>query len=594
MKKAGIIFIVCIFASGVSAGVIFSDDFDDGVLDSAWNVSFNNVISWTYTEAGTTLTVTEITMDPSVTGIVPGAVTLSRNVGSLSDFTVDCGISWDAEGLDSRIEVLSIYLMSGGQQVAYIAYDDSWVQTTAEKEARIIDDPDYYHSGQGSLPYAGSAVLTITRSQGLMKFYWDGELVHSLYNDTLIDEVAIQFRRSSYYASTFGTLSVDYIEVSEPTVPSGCLVSRYEFNGNADDSVGSNNGTLQNDATTVIDAERGQVLSLDGINDYVSFSDLLVTTTEFTIAAWANMTGTGGGEEHTNTIFSQRDDTTGDNYCAIVLAAEAISPGSAAGIRSSNGTMQVIYDSVQYYGEWHHYAMTVSSDYFAYYVDGYLIDQIPNTQLGDYTTSINYVQIGKRRFNGRDRGFFNGLIDDVRFYDCALSQAEINSLFPVEVAVDIKPGSCSNPVNVKSKGVLPVVIFGSEDINVNSIDVASVKLAGVNPIRSSYEDVSSPGTDVNDCNAPEYLPDGYVDLALKFGTQQILEAIGDVNDGDIIELQLNAVLYDETIIFGSDFIEIKGFHKLPKKADINKDGIVDLADFAILTEDWLRSNIAEN
>jgi len=186
------------------------------------------------------------------------------------------------------------------------------------------------------------------------------------------------------------------------------------------------------------------------------------------------------------------------------------------------------------------------------------------------------------------------MIDDVRVYDHALSQDQINTLFPIEVAVDIKPGSCSNPVNVKSKGVLPVVIYGSEDIDVNSIDVASIKLAGVNPIRSSYDDISGPVTDANDCNTLEYLPDGYVDLTLKFDTQQILQVIGDVNDGDIIELQLNAVLYDETIIFGSDFIEIKGFHKLPKKADINKDGIVDLADFAILTEDWLRSNIAEN
>ena len=588
MKKAGIILTVFVLTVNVSAGVIFSDDFDDGVLDNAWNVSFDNVTGWTYTESGTELTVTDITMDPSITGIVPGAVTLSRNVGNLSDFTVDCGISWDAQGLDSRIEVLGIYLMSGGQEVAYIAYDDSWVQTTAEKEARIIDDPDYYHSGQGSLPYSGSAVLTITRSQGMIKFYWDGELIHSLYNDTLIDEVAIKFRRSSYYASTFGTLSVDYIEVSEPTVPSGCLVSRYEFNGNADDSVGSKHRTFQNGATTAIDAERGEVLSLDGINDYVSFSDMLVTTTEFTIAAWANMAGTGGGEEFTNTIFSQRDDLTGDNYCAIVLAAEAISPGSAAGIRSSNGTMQVLYSSVQDYGEWHHYAMTVSSDHLSYYVDGHLVDQIVNTQLGDYTTSIDYVQIGKRRFNGRDRGFLNGMIDDVRVYDHALSQDEINSFFPIEVAVDIKPGNCYNPVNVKSKGVLPVVIYGSEYLDVNSIDVASIKLAGVNPIRSSYEDISSPVADVNDCNAPEYMPDGFVDLKLKFDTQQILGAIGDVNDGDFIELQLNAVLYDETIIYGSDFIEIKGFHKAPKKADLNTDGIVDLADFAILTEDWLQ------
>jgi hypothetical protein len=57
------------------------------------------------------------------------------------------------------------------------------------------------------------------------------------------------------------------------------------------------------------------------------------------------------------------------------------------------------------------------------------------------------------------------------------------------VLLDIKPESCPNPINTKSKGVLPVAILGTGDFDVTDIDVASISLEGVDPIRSSVEDV---------------------------------------------------------------------------------------------------------
>ncbi|MBN1391621.1 MAG: NHL repeat-containing protein, partial [Sedimentisphaerales bacterium] len=68
------------------------------------------------------------------------------------------------------------------------------------------------------------------------------------------------------------------------------------------------------------------------------------------------------------------------------------------------------------------------------------------------------------------------------------------------VMVDIKPGVCPNPVNVKSKGVLPAAILGTADFDVTKIDPASIRLAGVAPLRSAYKDVAAPASDINDCN----------------------------------------------------------------------------------------------
>jgi len=129
----------------------------------------------------------------------------------------------------------------------------------------------------------------------------------------------------------------------------------------------------------------------------------------------------------------------------------------------------------------------------------------------------------------------------------------------ITVYVDIKPGSCPNPLNVKSKGVLPVAILGSEDLDVTDIDPASIRLGGVvAPLRSSIEDVSHPWN-VEDCE--DYGVDGYDDLTLKFDNQQIVAALvaafdEDIEDGDVFELNLTGTLADDTQIEGADTVLI--------------------------------------
>ena len=50
---------------------------------------------------------------------------------------------------------------------------------------------------------------------------------------------------------------------------------------------------------------------------------------------------------------------------------------------------------------------------------------------------------------------------------------------PESVTVDIKPQSCLNPLNVKSKGMLPVAILGSDVFDVNEIDIDSLEILGI-------------------------------------------------------------------------------------------------------------------
>ena len=162
------------------------------------------------------------------------------------------------------------------------------------------------------------------------------------------------------------------------------------------------------------------------------------------------------------------------------------------------------------------------------------------------------------------------------------------------IAVDIKPASCPNPLNVKSKGVLPVAILGSESFDVTTIDATSIRLKGVGPVRHSFEDVAAPALDIADCNCVEDGPDGFIDLTLKFKTQEIVETLGEVEKDDVVTLELTGVLFDETPIEGADCILIRGRHKPFSRGDINKDGVVNLLDFIMVSEDWLKSSITED
>jgi len=180
--------------------------------------------------------------------------------------------------------------------------------------------------------------------------------------------------------------------------------------------------------------------------------------------------------------------------------------------------------------------------------------------------------------------------------DGGIADIWVSNLISRQVEIDIKPGSCPNPLNLFSRGVLPVAILGGEDFDVNSIDIATLRLAGAAPVRSNFEDVAGPGIDANDCDCNTIGPDGYADMVLKFKTQDVVEQIHSELDGDLVkddwlELMLTGQLYDQTPIEGADCVVIVG--KVPqslaaRKADINKDGRVDNFDFATLSEYWLQ------
>lgn len=140
----------------------------------------------------------------------------------------------------------------------------------------------------------------------------------------------------------------------------------------------------------------------------------------------------------------------------------------------------------------------------------------------------------------------------------------------ITAALDIKPGSCPNPLNVipfedppddaklKKGGILPLAILGTDEFDVYDIDISTVRFQGVAPLKDSYEDVAAPLADGDECDCTEAGPDGFTDLTLKFDKQDIVSTVGAGATGQIVPLTLTGLLMDGTPFEATDCVRIIG------------------------------------
>ena len=197
------------------------------------------------------------------------------------------------------------------------------------------------------------------------------------------------------------------------------LIHEYTFNtGAVVDSVGSINGSLVGDAAIV-----GGQLVLDGDGDYVQLDGYAIPTgtSAITVALQAQQTGRRAGDYVE--LISQGLSIVGPNY------------GFYFG-HDPNGRMrftdQFLSTSVVFPtdGLFHDYVLTSdTTNGTRFYIDGVLIFSDPsavNTVGGGIETRIG------EQFCCTE--FFEGLIDNVRIYEGALTAEEVAVLFePPEV-----------------------------------------------------------------------------------------------------------------------------------------------------------------
>lgn len=140
------------------------------------------------------------------------------------------------------------------------------------------------------------------------------------------------------------------------------------------------------------------------------------------------------------------------------------------------------------------------------------------------------------------------------------------------VHLDIKPGSCPNPVNPRNKGVVPMAIVGSESFDVTQIDSHTLMLRrsdGVGGIVTPLSGPPGPGITTGDvatpfaaelCDCHGVGGDGIDDLLLKFSTRQLAGAfeLSGLPSGLSVMLTLTGSLLDGTAFEASDCVVIPG------------------------------------
>lgn len=120
--------------------------------------------------------------------------------------------------------------------------------------------------------------------------------------------------------------------------------------------------------------------------------------------------------------------------------------------------------------------------------------------------------------------------------------------------VDVKPDICEKSVNVNSNGVIPVGILASKDLDVNDIDLSTIRLNGVAPKMSSIADLGGfyEKEEACDCDPTDF--DGIMDLDLKFDTRVIVATLGKVTDGEKVTVALSFDTMDGKSWTGEDCI----------------------------------------
>ena len=91
----------------------------------------------------------------------------------------------------------------------------------------------------------------------------------------------------------------------------------------------------------------------------------------------------------------------------------------------------------------------------------------------------------------------------------------------IEVLVDIKPGSSTNPINLSSTGTIPVAILSTSILDARTVDPASVCFGDAES--PAERDCAAANGGIEDING-----DGRPDLLLRYRTRQTGMDLGDI------------------------------------------------------------------
>ncbi|MEM3616614.1 MAG: LamG-like jellyroll fold domain-containing protein [Candidatus Bathyarchaeia archaeon] len=393
------------FGSMKASNLLFFDDFNDGVADG-WteHVGTWNVINGEY----------HVRVGTYENGIT------TVNELNLTNCIIETKLRFGDAEEGYRAGIVFRYDDSG----YYYAFE---ISNNWEKAELIYYTPTA--SGYGYI-FASVNYTVQTNVNYTMKVKIDGNVFRGYINgDEVVSGTNANLTAGKVgLRARCGDVFYDDFKVFEfPVYP---LVGCWNFNEGTgliahDTSGNSNNGILVN-SPSWINGQYGKALHFNGIDSYVEVphSNSLVNS-NFTIEAWIYLDEDIGNQE-ARIVSKQQDNLHEYTLCIFGNGYEG-SNGNQLVLSIANGFTVVKLKSNNYLSKevWYHVAATHEGTLSKLYINGDLDASGATTTLVLSNTEV--LTIGCLKMGNHLNWFFKGIIDEVKIYNRALSQSEIQA-----------------------------------------------------------------------------------------------------------------------------------------------------------------------
>jgi len=208
------------------------------------------------------------------------------------------------------------------------------------------------------------------------------------------------------------------------------LIGHWAFDEGVDaiaaDSSGQGNDATISNGTWGSDATRDSYLIFNGFDTLVDpgfIQPVMTDTNDFTWAFWVNSQEAIGGPQQNAIIIGNRNDSAGLDFTPRQFIK--VTPTKFEWHQEGSGADNLdVADLVV--GNWHHVAIVKSGTTIEYFFDGLSVGS--KTLTLAIGTAEHPFFIGGQANNASANEYFNGYIDDVRIYDEALAEADIQAL----------------------------------------------------------------------------------------------------------------------------------------------------------------------
>ncbi len=585
--------------SGFSGTDSFTYRANDGILDSLGVVTINVVSPPTAADDAYVVNEDEILTVPVLTGVLSNdtdnnstadlsAVLLSEpSNGMLTVFEADGSFAYvpnqDFNGMDSftyqavdggngAVATATVLLTVNAVNDTTIAFDDAYqmvantILTVNAANGVLVNDVDV---DEDTL----QASLVDDVMNGTLALNADGSFTYTPDTDFTGND-GFTYRASD---GTFDSLATVVINIEPAVDPNDIAILPLDEGSGTiagDISGKGNDGALLGGAAFEPTSGDGSSSSVrfDGVNDYIDLGALDVTGTGLTLSCWFNGDAFPGSFSDPR-LISKASGTAGNQH---VFMLGTISSGGVklrGRIRVGGVTTTLIANQGNLNtGTWYHAALTYDGSTMRLYLDGLEVGSAALTGPIDTDPTIPVV-VGAQPPGAGGR-FFDGLIDDVRILQRAMTPGEIAAIVagnqaPVATAdsytiseeeqlvVDVSTGVLANDtdgdndpltavlVDDVSNGVLNLAADGSFDYT-PALDFAGIDSftyrANDGNINSNLATVTLTVNGVND--APVAIDDTYQtspDSALSVSVAEGVLA----NDTDVDQDTLQAFLMDD-------------------------------------------------